>query len=93
MDDAQVAARLADLPGWRGDARRLHRTVAATGATRERLLAALAAAERELDHHAEVRQTPDAVTFELWTHSAGAVTELDFRLAERISLAAPDAGA
>jgi pterin-4a-carbinolamine dehydratase len=42
-------------------------------------------AEQEMNHHAKLDESPDGLTFTLWTHSRDVVTELDVQLAERIS--------
>lgn len=39
----------------------------------------------EMNHHPDVRINYNKVTLELFTHSAGAVTEKDHLLAERIN--------
>lgn len=82
LDDEQVRIALARLDGWVGDARRLRRTIVAPDA--QPLLAEVAATADALDHHPVVHQRDAAVTFELWTHSVGGVTERDLALAARI---------
>jgi pterin-4a-carbinolamine dehydratase len=82
---ADLAGLLPRLPGWRGNTRRLSRTVALSAARQEPVLDAIHRAEAELDHHAQVRPGPDDLTLTLWTHSRDAVTDRDVRLAERIS--------
>jgi uncharacterized protein (DUF2267 family)/pterin-4a-carbinolamine dehydratase len=76
---------LARLPGWRGNTRRLTRTVALPAAAQGPAVDRIHGAEAELDHHALLRQGPDDLTITLWTHTRDAVTDLDVRLAERIS--------
>lgn len=39
----------------------------------------------EMNHHPDIRINYNKVTLELFTHSAGAVTEKDHTLAERIN--------
>ncbi|MCW2566440.1 MAG: hypothetical protein JWN54_537 [Mycobacterium sp.] len=80
-----LAHVLARLPGWRGTTRRLSRTVALPAAAQAPVVDRIHRAETELDHHAQLRQGPDDLTVTLWTHSRDAVTDLDVRLAERIS--------
>ena len=45
---------------------------------------AVAGTAEELDHHPDIDIRWRSVTFRLWTHSAGGVTELDLDLARRI---------
>ena len=44
----------------------------------------VAGTAEELDHHPDIDIRWRSVTFRLWTHSAGGVTELDLDLARRI---------
>lgn len=54
------------------------------------LVNAVAQAAEEMDHHPDIDIRWRTVTFRLSTHSASAITDLDLRLAQRISdLAAP----
>jgi pterin-4a-carbinolamine dehydratase/uncharacterized protein (DUF2267 family) len=80
-----LAGVLSELPGWRGNTRRLSRTVELPPGRGRVLLERVHAVEQELDHHATVREEPTGVTFTLWTHSLDGVTDLDVRLAGRIS--------
>ncbi|MCU1689781.1 MAG: 4a-hydroxytetrahydrobiopterin dehydratase, partial [Jatrophihabitantaceae bacterium] len=49
------------------------------------LVVAVADAAQEADHHPDIDIRYDTVRFALSTHSAGGLTALDLRLAERIS--------
>ena len=84
LSEAEVAAVLPALPGWAGDTRRLRLDVVVRDP--EALLREVAAVEAELDHHADVERIGPALTFTLWTHVRGAVTQADLELADRISL-------
>jgi len=85
-EEPEVAALVRQrVPGWTGDSHRLSRTVVLPEGLGQRALDRIAAAEQEMDHHARRTDGPDGVTFEVWTHARGVVTELDVRLAERIS--------
>jgi pterin-4a-carbinolamine dehydratase len=81
----ELAAVLRRLPGWRGNTRRLSRTAQLPRGWDRALLDRIHLAEQELNHHAKLDESPDGLTFTLWTHSRDVVTELDVRLAERIS--------
>jgi 4a-hydroxytetrahydrobiopterin dehydratase len=82
LDDRLVTDALQGLEEWTGTHDRISRTV--TAQDPEALLAAVAEAADSLDHHPEIQRDGDTVTFTLWTHSEGGVTELDIALASRI---------
>lgn len=82
LDDNLVTDALHGLEEWTGGRDRISRTV--TVDDTEALLAAVGEAADSLDHHPEISRDGNAVTFTLWTHSEGGVTELDIALASRI---------
>lgn len=82
LDDRLVTDAMENLDEWSGDAQRITRTVRIDDV--DGLLAVVAEAADAMDHHPEVDRNGDSVTFTLWTHSAGGVTELDIALASRI---------
>lgn len=82
LDDNLVADALTGLSEWTGSHDRISRTV--TVENTDGLLAAVDEAATSLGHHPEISRDGDAVTFTLWTHSVGGVTELDIALASRI---------
>ncbi len=84
LDRELVADVLTGMPGWSGDATKIERTVQVTPKQAERLLALVATAADGMNHHPVVERDGDAVTFVVWTHSEGGVTELDLALAARI---------
>lgn len=84
LDETTVASELAALPGWSGDSGRIARTVHMAGPRAEAVQAEVMAVADAVDHHPLVEQHGDAVTFILWTHSAGGVTSKDLDLARRI---------
>ena len=86
LADAEIATRLAALPGWTLQASKLHREwrfpdfVAAFGfMTRVALLA------EAMNHHPEWSNVYNRVVVDLTTHDAGGISERDFTLAERMS--------
>lgn len=83
LGDEELRQALAALPGWRGDARRLTRTVAPGDLWA--LLERVAAAEADLDHHTVVDLDAGTLTFAVWTHARDAVTAADVELARRIN--------
>ena len=82
LDDRLVSDAMSNLDEWTGDAQRISRTV--TVDDPDALLAAVAESADAMDHHPEVSQDGGAITFTLWTHSEGGVTELDIALASHI---------
>jgi 4a-hydroxytetrahydrobiopterin dehydratase len=85
-----VAAALADLPLWSGDADGLRRTVELPS-FRDAVAAIVAVADvaEELDHHPDVDLRWRTLRFVLVSHSAGGVSELDLELARRIDALLP----
>lgn len=91
LDAASIAARLSELHGWAlgRDGAAIEKQFAfrdfrqAFGFMTECALAA-----EKLDHHPEWFNVYRKVDVTLTTHSAGGVTELDFRLAVLMDLAA-----
>lgn len=85
LNQADVEAALADLPGWTGDTQALRLTRQFPD-----FPAAIAAVVRvadlaeERDHHPDMDIRWRTVTFTLSTHSAGGVTALDLDLAAAI---------
>jgi len=82
LDDRLVAGAMENLDEWTGDAQRISRSVRVDDV--DGLLASVQVAADALDHHPEVERDGTTVTFVLWTHSQGGVTELDIALASRI---------
>ena len=86
----EVAAALADLPQWSGDADGLRRTVQ-TPSFRDAVAAIVAIADvaEEMDHHPDVDLRWRTLHLTLVSHSAGGVSELDLQLARRIDSLLP----
>jgi 4a-hydroxytetrahydrobiopterin dehydratase len=84
LDDRLVSDALTALTDWTGDAQRIRRTVDLPGDAVEGLLADVAVSADSLNHHPEIERSGGSVTFTLWTHSEGGVTEYDIALASRI---------
>ena len=83
LDDQLVNDAMENLDEWSGDAQRIVRTVRVDDV--DGLLATVGEAADAMDHHPEIERDGESVTFTLWTHSAGGVTELDIALAARIN--------
>jgi 4a-hydroxytetrahydrobiopterin dehydratase len=89
LDATDIAARLAEIPGWTLRDDRLHREykfadfVEAFG-----FMASAALVAERMNHHPEWFNVWASVTVDLTTHDAGGITAKDFELAaamERIS--------
>jgi pterin-4a-carbinolamine dehydratase/uncharacterized protein (DUF2267 family) len=81
----ELTGVLTRLPGWRGNTRRLTRTVTLPPGADPTVVEAIHRAEDQLNHHAQLRRDDGDLTLTLWTHSRDVVTDLDIRLAERIN--------
>ncbi|HEY2353108.1 MAG TPA: 4a-hydroxytetrahydrobiopterin dehydratase [Candidatus Acidoferrum sp.] len=86
LTDVEVEERLSQIQGWSFVAGKLHRAfeckdfVAAFGnMTRVALVA------ESMNHHPEWFNVWNKVVIDLNTHSAGGVSELDFKLAGKIN--------
>lgn len=91
-DDVQV--RLAERRGWAGDTSGISKTFSVTHDNIPRIFAAVWEVADELEHHPDIDVRWDTMRFAMTTYTAGGVvTELDFRLADRIDQIAADHGA
>jgi len=81
-DDIDTA--LEALPGWSFEDDRLVRRAGVPADSQDGLVEAVGQVADEIDHHPDVEQAADSVTFRLWTHTAGGVTAKDVDLAARI---------
>jgi 4a-hydroxytetrahydrobiopterin dehydratase len=86
LSQKDIEDRLAELPGWSLDGDRLARSYrlgshfAATA-----LVVHIAQVQDQLDHHSDLTLGYNTVSLTVNTHSVGgAVTELDFKLAQRV---------
>ena len=86
LDPGEVEQALGDLPGWELRNGKLHLELRfADFAAAFGFMAAAATVAAEMDHHPEWSNVYSRVTVALVTHDAGGVTELDLRLARRMS--------
>ena len=80
----QLTAALTGLPAWSGDTTGIERTVPDIDFTdAAEVIAELAVAADELDHHPDVDVRWRTLRIALTTHSAGGVTALDVEYARR----------
>ncbi len=94
LADDEIAAQLADLPGWRRDGDSL--VAAYTSAdfpAAVSLVAAVADEAEQMQHHPDIDIRWTTTRWALSTHSAGGLTQLDIELAHRIAAAAGRGGA
>lgn len=86
LTDDQVRDALADLPGWELVGGKLHREFHFGDFSRAfGFMAAAATFAEKLDHHPEWSNVYSRVTVDLVTHDAGGITDLDVRMATRMS--------
>ena len=86
LSDDQISEGLATLPGWELSDAKLHREFHfADFSLAFGFMAACATVAQQLEHHPEWSNVYSTVVVDLTTHDAGGVTELDLRLARRMS--------
>ncbi|MER6916776.1 4a-hydroxytetrahydrobiopterin dehydratase [Streptomyces sp. NPDC000594] len=86
LTSAELDRALADLPGWTVRDGRLTATFTTERSAVPSLYLAVAAAEDEANHHAEVTILYGTVGFALSTHDAGdTITALDTAMAARLT--------
>jgi 4a-hydroxytetrahydrobiopterin dehydratase len=89
LSEAEVDARMSELPGWRreGDTlRRQFQFADFVGAFSFMTRCALVA--EKMDHHPDWSNVWNKVDVTLWSHDAGGITDRDFRLAQAMNAAA-----
>ena len=95
-DEAQIAERLASLPGWFFEGGWIRRHYKTDGwPTTLMLVTAIGYCAEAAYHHPDLSVTYARITVKLNTHSAGGITDKDFELArkiEEVALWRPAAG-
>ncbi|MEM8883898.1 MAG: 4a-hydroxytetrahydrobiopterin dehydratase [Planctomycetota bacterium] len=85
LTEEQLAAALAELPGWQQDGDRLRRVFELDSFPAAiRLVRRVADLAEASDHHPEILIQYRTVTLTLWSHDKGCVTERDTALARAI---------
>ena len=85
LSDADIQAKLSDIPSWAVAAGKLHREykfrdfVQAFG-----FMTSAALVAESMNHHPEWFNVYSTVNVDLATHDAGGITELDFTLAGKM---------
>ena len=86
----ELVEALVDLPRWSGDVTGLRRTVELpTFRDAVSAIVAIADAAEDLDHHPDIDLRWRTLHLAVVSHSAGAVTPMDLRLAARIDALLP----
>jgi 4a-hydroxytetrahydrobiopterin dehydratase len=89
LTDAQIAAELQTLPGWRHENRALRRTYKTDGwPTTLLLVNAVGFVCESADHHPDLAVSWGKVEVSFWTHSAGGITAKDVAMARAVDKAA-----
>lgn len=85
LTDAQIAAELKALPGWRHEGGALRRTYKTDGwPTTLMLVNAIGFYAEAADHHPDLEVHWGSVSVALSTHSAGGITAKDMALAKQV---------
>ena len=85
LSEAEVRARLSEIPGWELVEGKLHKTfrfasfVQAFG-----FMSSVALVAEAMNHHPDWTNVYNRVTIALNTHDVGGISALDFTLAKRI---------
>jgi 4a-hydroxytetrahydrobiopterin dehydratase len=94
LSDDEIAARLAEVPGWTRVGDEIARTFRHTYHECVHLAVYVAAKAREVSHHPDMHLTWQRIEFRITTHDAGPkLTEADFSLAKAIDSIAKASGA
>lgn len=87
-DQAEIAERLQNLPGWTYDGGALRREYGTDGwKSTVLVMNAIAFVAEAAGHHPDLHVTWSRITVKLWTHSAGGITDKDFEAAAAIETA------
>ncbi|MBL7932216.1 MAG: 4a-hydroxytetrahydrobiopterin dehydratase [Bacteroidia bacterium] len=86
LSESEIHEKLKNLPDWKLLGNYLHRDFKFPDFTSAFAFMTQVAFEAEkLNHHPEWKNVYNSVSITLNTHDAGGITELDFKLAERIN--------
>lgn len=85
LSSEDVSSQVRSLPDWSVTDGKLHREYQFPDFTHAfGFMAAIATVAEKMDHHPEWTNVYNRVTINLSTHDAGGITELDFKLANKI---------
>jgi len=93
LTEEQIEERLGRLPGWSRSGNWIEKKYRFKNFLRAMsFVNAIAYVAESMNHHPDIIVRYNEVTLRNWTHAAGAVTEYDFALAERIDALNESAG-
>lgn len=85
LTDADVLARLSELPHWRFENGRLYRELASGSFARGvQWITQIAEVAERLNHHPDIVLTYSQIVVTVYTHDVGGITDFDFELAKLI---------
>jgi 4a-hydroxytetrahydrobiopterin dehydratase len=90
LDDAEIEARLAELPGWERRGTAIAREFSCgdfVGSVR--FVQSLVEPAEAMGHHPDLEVSWDKVTVTISTHSEGGLTANDFELAGKVDALSP----
>jgi len=90
LNDAEIEAKLAGLPGWERDEGAIRRRFECgdfVGSVR--FVESLVEPAEAMGHHPDLELSWSTVTVTISTHSEGGLTAADFELAERVDALSP----
>jgi 4a-hydroxytetrahydrobiopterin dehydratase len=90
LDDAEVEAKLAELPGWERSGEAIAKTFECgdfVGSVR--FVESLVEPAEGMNHHPDLEISWDEVTVKISTHSEGGLTAADFELAGKVDALSP----
>jgi len=86
LRDEEIAAKLAEVPGWSLRDGKLHRELVFADFTAAfGFMARVALHAERRDHHPEWSNVYNRVSIDLTTHDAGGISERDFELARVVN--------
>jgi 4a-hydroxytetrahydrobiopterin dehydratase len=86
LTEAEITARLPDVPGWEIVAGKLQKTFTFSSfVTAFGFMSSVALLAETMGHHPEWSNVYNRVTIALTTHDAGGISALDFTLAQKIA--------
>jgi 4a-hydroxytetrahydrobiopterin dehydratase len=90
LSDAEIEARLADLPGWERDGKAIRKSFGCDDFVGSvRFVQGLVEPAEAMNHHPDLELSWDTVTVTISTHSEGGLTAADFELAEKVDALSP----
>ncbi|HEY2333482.1 MAG TPA: 4a-hydroxytetrahydrobiopterin dehydratase [Solirubrobacterales bacterium] len=90
LGDAEIEARLSDLPGWERSGEAIARSFGCgdfVGSAR--FVESLVEPAEAMNHHPDLEISWDTVTVTISTHSEGGLTAADFELAGKVDALSP----